>query len=126
MLIGIVPDPERHRDWPQMKAFLEPAAQRGGVPVLERDEAVWAIYDGLLTGAATARLTTSGFGEIVLVGGLYHRRWINKLDHLIGEWMKAEGMESVRAYGRKGWVRVLNDWKVMGECDGMTGYERAL
>lgn len=126
MNIGIIPDPEGHRDWPAIKALLEPAAKRGGVPVLEPHEEVWAIYAPELLGAATARLTSDGFGEVILVGGSDHRRWIHQLDDMIGRWMRDEGMQSVRAYGRKGWMRVLTGWKVIGTEGDATGFERAL
>jgi len=126
VIVGIIPEPERHPDWPAIKAFLEPAAKRGGVPVLEPDELVWAVYAPELVGAATARLTTDRFGEVILVGGCRHRAWIHELDELIGRWMRDEGMRSVRAYGRKGWVRVLKGWKVIGNEGDATGYERQL
>lgn len=126
MIIGIVPDPLNHPDWPAIKALLEPAAKRGGVPVLETDEVVFAVYGEGLEGAATARLTVEGFGEVVLVGGRDYRRWIHELDRAIGDAMKAQGMKTVRAYGRKGWVKVLTGWRVIGEQDGAIGYERVL
>lgn len=126
MIIGIVPDPEGHPDWPQIEAFLTPAAERGGVPVLEAGEVVWAVYDGALVGAATARLTVDGFGEVVLVGGRGCRRWIHELDDKIGSAMRDAGMKAVRAYGRNGWARILKDWTVIGDLAGGTGYERAL
>ena len=87
---------------------------------------VWTIYDETLLGAATARLTVDDFGEVLLVGGTGHRRWINELDDLIAAWMRAEGMRSVRAYGRKGWVRVLKNWAVLGNEDDTVIYERIL
>jgi hypothetical protein len=126
MIIGIISDPLRHPDWPAIKAFLEPAAKRGRVPVLEPGEQVWAIYDPDLIGAATARPTVDGFGEVVLVGGIEHQRWIGQLDELIGRWLRLEGMSSVRAYGRKGWRKVLKGWAMIGESEGVTGYERQL
>lgn len=126
MIIGIIPNPLNHPDWPAIKAFLEPAAKRGGVPVLEAGEQVWAIYDPGLIGAATARPTLDGFGEVVLVGGVEHSRWIGQLDELIGRWLRDEGMTSVRAYGRKGWRKVLKEWAMIGESEGVTGYERQL
>ena len=126
MKIGIIPDPEGHRDWPVIRALLEPAAKRGGVPILERNEAVWAVYADGPIAAATARLTTDGHGEVILVGGANFREWIGQLDWLIGSWMRREGMRSVRAYGRKGWRKILKDWTVIGNEGGMTAYERAL
>lgn len=94
--------------------------------MLERHEEVWAIYDPQLVGAATARLTSDGFGEVILVGGKNFPRWIAPLDALIGEWMALEGMKSVRAYGRKGWRRVLKNWTVIGSDGDAVGYERVL
>lgn len=126
MIIGIVPDPLRHPDWPQIKAFLEPAAQRGGGEVYRDRWAVWAVYGPELIGAATAHLAEGGWGEVILVGGVNHKRWIGRLDRKIGNWLHDEGMTVVRAYGRKGWRKVLKDWTVIGEKDGITAYERPL
>jgi hypothetical protein len=126
VIIGVVPDPLRHPDWPRIEAFLAPAAERGGVPILEPGELVWAIYGPELLGAATARLTTDGFGEVILVGGRDHRRWIHQLDEAIGNAMREAGMNAVRAYGRKGWAKVLKNWTVIGDLAAGTGYERTL
>jgi hypothetical protein len=123
VIIGIVA--ADHPDWPAIKAFLEPAAKRGGVPILEEHELIWAIYDPDLIGAATARITVDGFGEVILVGGRDHRRWIHALDEAIGNEMRTAGMKSVRAYGRKGWVKVLKNWNVIHSPLGV-GYEREL
>jgi len=126
MNIGVLPNPQNHPLWPAIEYYLEPAAKRGGVPILEENELVWVVLeDGELLGAATARLTKD-FGEVVLVGGKDHRRWIHKLDHAIGVAMKAAGKTKVRAYGRKGWVRVLKDWAVIGSERDAVGYEREL
>lgn len=126
MRIGIVPDPLNHPDWPQIKAFLEPAAKLGNRPVLRKWDVIWCVYDGQdLIGAANARLTDEG-GEVALVGGREHRRWIGKLDWLITSWMRREGMKVVRAYGRKGWRKVLTDWVSVELEDGSTGYEKVL
>lgn len=122
--IGIVP-PD-HPDWAQIEAFLKPAAERGNVPVLEDWHAVWVVYGDDLLGAATVRRTTGGWGEVVLVGGKDHRRWIHELDDLIGRWLRDEGMTAVRAYGRKGWRKVLTGWTVIGEDNGITAIERPL
>ncbi len=130
MRIGIIADPLSHPDWPQMEAYLNLAAKIVGADGQKLDpmHMVWAVYDGpVLMAATTARLTFAGFGEVVLVGGKDHRLWIKPLDEMIGRWMRDEGMASMRAYGRKGWARVLTDWEVCGvREDGLTIYERAL
>ena len=128
MNIGIVRNPFLHPDWQQIKRLLEPAAKRGGVPILEPHEEVWAVYGDGLEAAATARLTTENFGEVILVGGKRPERWLEQLDQMIGAWMQREGKAYVRAYGRRGWTRQLArlGWRVIGEENGVTGYERAL
>lgn len=126
MNIGIVPDPLNHPDWQAIKAFLEPAAIRGGMPVYRDTWAVWAVYDGGLTGAATAHLAEGGWGEVVLVGGVNARRWIKELDDRIAAWLRDEGMSTVRAFGRKGWARLLKGWRVVGQVNGLTVFERSI
>lgn len=126
MRIGIIPDPLSHPDWLKMKALLEPAAKRGGVPVLAPNEAVWAVYDGRLMAAATARLTDAGHGEIILCGGSEAKEWAVPLADMICDWFRDEGMNAARIYGRRGWVRLLTGWRVIGCENGFTGLERAL
>lgn len=125
MIIGIVADPLSHPDWQGMKAFLEPAARLGGHPVLETNEAVWAVYEDGLTAAATARLTTEGIGEIVLCGGREAHRWATALADRICDWFRDEGMKTARIYGRKGWGRLLG-WEVIGATGRTVLFERAL
>lgn len=124
--IGIVPNPEQHRDWQKIEAFLRPAADLAGAPVLEPWELVWAVYDGELLAAATARLTEIGYGEIILCGGRDAHLWAEPLAARMCEWFRAEGMVAGRIYGRKGWRRLLKDWSVIGEQNGVTGFERVL
>ena len=127
VLIGIVPDPLAHPDWPQMKAFLEPAARLGHhAGLIERNEAVWAVYDGGLKAAATARLTVNNEGEIILCGGIDAKAWARPLADRICDWFTLEGMAVARIYGRKGWLRLLDDWRVVGGANGFTWLERAL
>lgn len=130
MNIGIVLRPTKQKDWPKIKAFLEPAAKLGGVPILERHERVWTVeHEGELLAAATARiLPEEKIGEIVLVGGVNRKRWIGGLDWRMGCWFRMEGMTEMRAYGRKGWRKELEalGWKVIGECDKVVAYGKAL
>ena len=126
MRIGIIADPLNHPDWPTIEALLEPAAKLGNRPVYREWDAIWCVYDDReLIGVANARLTAEG-GEVALVGGRQHRKWIRKLDWLICSWMRREGMPVVRAFGRKGWRKVLTDWESMELEDGSTGYEKVL
>jgi hypothetical protein len=109
------------------KAYLEPARIRGGLPdLIGEHELLWGVLDGSgLIAAATARLTVDDVCEVVLVGGRDHGRWLHELDEAIGRAAADAGALRMRAYGRRGWARVLG-WNVLGEQDGFTAYERAL
>lgn len=126
MNIGIVPDPLNDPDWPQIEAFLEPAAKLGNVPILEEHEEVWAVYGNGLEAAATARLTSAGTGEIILCGGRNARNWAEPLSDAICDWFTTEERKLAHIFGRRGWLKLLPKWQVIGEREGVTIYERAL
>lgn len=124
-LVGIVEDPTNSPCWQEAKAFLEPAAKLGGVPLLEEHELLWIVaLGGKLVAAATTRLT-EGIAEVVLVGGRDHESWLRALDTEIGRWAKDEGCTALRAYGRRGWEKVLG-WEITGREGKFSGYERRL
>lgn len=125
--IGVVPEPESSEHWEALQAFLRPAADRGGLDsLLDENELLWAVLEeNRPIAAATARLLTDGTCEVALVGGIDHRKWLKPLDDAIGRAAREAGALRLRAYGRRGWARVLG-WKVLGEREGFTGYERDL
>lgn len=96
--------------------------------MLSHWDLVWVVIDDDPMAAATTRITTDGFAEVILVGGKGWQGWIADLSRLICAWAKDEGMASVRAYGRKGWVKILPQlgWRVVGEDNEFTGYERLI
>jgi len=125
-LVGVVEDPENSVCWEDVKRHLEPAAGRNGIPLLEQHDLVWIVaHDGKLKGAATTRLSSEGYAEVVLVGGRDHRLWLKQLDQKIGEWATSEGCHTLAACGRKGWRRSLG-WDVLGEHAGNVIYGRKL
>lgn len=128
MRIGVVPNPEGWEHWEDAKALLEPAARRGGVPILEENELVFAVMDGGLLAAATARLTVERIAEVILVGGRDCDRWLAELDNVIGACASAAGATELRAIGRRGWLKKLSrlGWDVTGEQDGFVAYARPL
>lgn len=130
MNIGIVPDPVNQPDWPAIKAFLEPAAKRGGVPVLEKYEEVWTVEEGNeLLAAATGRILPEDLiGEIILCGGKHAVLWAAPLADRMCDWFRTEGMTKARIYGRKGWHRLLasHGWQIIGAEGKYTGFERVL
>jgi hypothetical protein len=44
-------------------------------------------------------------------GGQGRQHWLGLLDE-IEQWSKAQGCHTIRLYGRKGWSRILKDYKV--------------
>ena len=128
MQIGVVPDPYGWEHWEEAKALLEPAAKRGGVPILEEHEQVFAVLDGGLLAAATARMTVERYAEVILVGGRDCDRWLEGLDKVIGACASAAGATELRACGRRGWLKKLSrlGWAVTGERDGFVAYARPL
>lgn len=120
--------------WPlpltdEIIALLQPAADLGG----ERIEhgpgwTTWTVHDGpKLVGAAHCRRTVDHAVEVVLVGGSGFRDWIGLLDERIGAWARDEGATVLRAFGRRGWARVLSEqgWSVTSG-GRVTIYERGL
>lgn len=124
--IGILPDAEHTPAWPHIRSLLEPAVKRGDREMLRPHELVWVVLDGTeIIAAATTRLTKDDTAEVLFVGGRDHKRWLKPLDDTIAAWARDEGAKAVRAFGRKGWVRVLG-WDVLGTDEGSTIYERRL
>lgn len=132
--IGVMPHPETHPDWPRIEDFLRSAWALGdGGPLLGEHDLVWTVHcwrwaGGFaspvlaLVAAATTRLTDDE-ALVVWVGGTDCRAWVGALGDRIADWAADEGRGVVRAHGRKGWTRRLG-WRVAGEVDGFTIYER--
>lgn len=129
MRFSVVPDPKNWEHWEQAKAYLEPAARQGGfTEVLEPDEELFAVFDGELLAVATAWFSVDEkFVEVKLVGGKDHRRWLEGLNGMIGACAKEAGATSLRAFGRRGWTKVLGayGWEAF-ELDDGTAYVRLL
>ena len=126
LAIGILPDAADAEAWPDIEAYLRPAAEGNGGTIPLDGRQVWTVYDWRrIIGAATTRLTLDGVAEVELVGGTDFRTWLKPLDDRIAAWATREGMMSVMAFGRRGWARMLG-WDVVGGNDGLLIYERKL
>ena len=130
MQIAVIPEPEASEHWPEFKAFLEPARVRGGCDTLiGPNEVLWAVLDGnKAIAAATAQMLLDNVAEVILVGGVRHREWLEKLNSVIGASAAAAGARLLRAIGRRGWRKSLcaYGWAVIGERDGVILYQREL
>jgi hypothetical protein len=130
--IGIELQPRETPFWTQIEAYLAPAAERGGVPLLDDDETCWTVFgwegfwtpQRVLLGAATVRRTEDA-AEVVLVGGRNFRRWLKPLDEMLARWARDTGAVRMIATGRKGWCRELG-WNVMGHEGDFYRFERRI
>lgn len=125
--IGIYPDAQNSAEWPEIEAFLRPAAVMGGLDIEQGPGwTVWTVHkEGVLVAAANVRRTVNKEAEVTLVGGNGFREWIKPLDDMIGKWAKEEGCHKLVSCGRKGWSKVLG-WSIVGERNGFAAYERSL
>lgn len=129
LAIGIWPQVETTRAWPQVEALLLPAAIAGG-EVIEVGAGwhVWTVHDGpSLIGAANVRRCDGRTVDVVLVGGRDCRRWIGALDERIGDWAWREGADALTARGRAGWGPILarRGWRA-APAGRAVHYERRL
>jgi hypothetical protein len=111
MRVCQVADPLEWDRWPEAAALLEPARERGGfAEVIEPDEALLVVIAGDdLLACATVWQSKEGFFEVKLVGGRDYRRWLHQLDEVIGDAARATGATELRAWGRRGWTKILRD-----------------
>lgn len=126
LLVGIWPYPLTN----EIIALLKSAADPAGVEIeYGPGWHTWTIHDGSdLLGAAHIRRTTERVVEVHLVGGREAHRWLAELDARIGAFARDEGATVLRAFGRRGWARLLTKqgWAMLPLDDGGMAYERGL
>ncbi len=116
-------DPERtYEVWPHVERFIKPAMVRTGEMFVSdivralaaRRFLLWLAWDGKeLCGAVVTELAETINGRvcvIVAMGGKDRKRWLHLLEQL-EEYALLEGCRAMRLYGRKGWKRVLRDYR---------------
>jgi len=112
--------------WPMVFARLRRAIRRTGLSDFARVECdvltgqalLWLAlstpYDDVtIDAAATTRLELTDAGKVCVITaceGKEMARWL-PLIHGIEDYAKAEGCRSVRIFGRKGWLRVLDGYR---------------
>lgn len=109
-------DPKRIQEvWPHVRHFIRSAIERVGISrfqdieddVLDGLSLLWIGWDGQRIVSAGVTELSGGVCVLVAYGGERH-------DHLlttIENYARAEGCERMRILGRKGWLRVLKDYR---------------
>lgn len=104
--------------WPLARDRIRVAIETTGLSpfaeterqVLAGEQLLWLAWSGSIEAAATTHLSDN-VCTIVACSGHYRDRWISLRDK-IEAYAKAEGCKRMRLYGRKGWERVLTDYRV--------------
>jgi hypothetical protein len=117
-------DPKRvHEIWPHVAALIHRAVKRTDLShirdiaddVLRGDGLLWIAWDGhTVKAAATTSLIRTERNLVCMLtacGGDDMRLWLPLLAK-IEAYAKAEGCACVRIYGRKGWARVLDGYRI--------------
>lgn len=107
-----------HEIWPQAKGLIRAAIEATDLSdfadieaaVLSGDQLLWLAISDHIEAAATTHLSR-GVCTVVACSGHERERWL-PLKSRIEQYAKAEGCKCVRLYGRKGWERVLPDYRV--------------
>lgn len=108
--------------WPQARQLIKTAIERTGLSefddveeqVLSGDQLLWLAISNTIEAAATTHLVkTSGKPVCILTAcsGHNRERWL-PLFAQIEKYARNEGCSCVRIYGRKGWERVLEGYRV--------------
>lgn len=108
--------------WPSARQLIRTAIERTQLSefadierdILTGDQLLWLAWSGQIEAAATTHLIKTG-GKPVLVitacSGHNRERWLPLLAK-IEDYARKEGASCVRIYGRKGWERALNGYRV--------------
>lgn len=117
-------DPKRvHEFWPHVKDMIRSAVRRTNLnhshdieyAITSGDDLLWLAWNGqaIEAAASTSLIETDADKVCVLTacGGDNMRHWLPLLTK-IEEYAKAEGCRCVRIFGRKGWLRVLEDYRM--------------
>ena len=113
--------------WPKIVQWVDAACRRGDrtwtpQDALELCEAgkagLWLVIDGdrRCRGFGVTAIETwpdrSKVGVVVMSGGVTGRQWI-PLIHDLEEWARAHGARAMIVRGRRGWLRVLDKYRLV-------------
>jgi hypothetical protein len=116
-------DPDRiYETWPHVEHLIKPAMVRSGEMIVfdvlsslaNRRFLLWLIWDETeIVGAVITELSDTITGRIctiVFMGGKDRKRWLHLLQEL-EDYARKEHCRAMRLYGRRGWKRVLRDYR---------------
>lgn len=107
-----------HQIWPQTRDLIRAAIERTNLSdfadiendVLKGDQLLWLAISNHVEAAATTHLSR-GVCTLTACSGHQRERWL-PLFARIEKYAKDEGCSAMRIYGRKGWERVLDGYRV--------------
>lgn len=122
--VELVPvDPPLVKDiWPHARALIENAIVRTGLcnfedierEVLSGLQLLWLAWNGTaIEAAAVTQLVLIGDRKVCIIvacGGQGRKRWLPLIGG-IEQFARNEGCRAVRIIGRKGWQRILADYR---------------
>jgi hypothetical protein len=106
-----------HLVWDGVKPHIETALERGGVGTHTLGDVAEGLISGSMKlwtyGDCEAALVSQIVGDaciIITLGGSRLKDYFHYLD-VIEQWAKDEGCKEMQVYGRRGWARILPDYK---------------
>ena len=124
-MVELIPvgTPEVATIWPHTREMVKRAMSRADAGHFERTERelfeglqqLWLVWNGTsIQAIVVTQLTTIGdkkFCIIVACSGHGMRRWLHLIS-VIEKFAKDEGCHAMRIFGRKGWERILENYRV--------------
>jgi hypothetical protein len=113
-------DPTRIDEiWPHAKHLIKAAIDATELSdfrdieraVLDGDQLLWLAWDGHAIMAAATTQLLKGVCVLTACSGHHRERWL-PLFAQIEKYAQNEGCSTMRLYGRKGWERVLQDYRI--------------
>ena len=107
--------------WTKVKGWIKAAMERGDLgkfdcvehDVLSGQSLLWVSFSGQIEMAAVTQVSLTEKSKvctIIATGGQGLESCVSGIKQ-IEQYAKAEGCDAVRIFGRKGWQRVLKDYR---------------
>lgn len=111
-----------HKTWPLARDLIRAAIERTGLSdfsdiekaVLAGDQLLWLAISDHIEAAATTHLSR-GVCTLIACSGHQRERWL-PLFSRIEKYAKDEGCSTMRIWGRPGWQRVLDGYRIQHVC----------